>query len=75
MTKEEYLKRFGVILKAKMQDRGYSAPALARETGIHVNTIHHLTNGHFVPRLKNLLRLADALDCTVDDLVNFGFID
>jgi transcriptional regulator with XRE-family HTH domain len=46
----------------------YSLKQLAREVGIHVNTLMVYQRGVAIPSTNKLPLLADALGCKIDDL-------
>lgn len=64
---EEVFERcFRYLLRRAM--RGVSEMELSDRTGISVVTLSQYRNGKTLPTLKNLRKLADALDCTPNDL-------
>jgi transcriptional regulator with XRE-family HTH domain len=48
--------------------RGYSQTDLAARTGLKPSAVSHFETGNRVPSLGNLIRLADALDVSLDTL-------
>ena len=53
----------------RMKDLGMNQKDLARETGLTESAISRYINGQRQPRLYNLIKIADALEMTVDELV------
>lgn len=56
-------------LNDKMYLRGYTLERLSDATGISVVTLYKYTNGKSTPSIYNIKRLANVLDCTVEDLM------
>lgn len=56
-------------LKALRKQRGMSQTELAYKAGVHVATIRRAEQGLATPRGGALVKIADALDCSVDELV------
>ena len=52
---------FNQWLHSEMIRAGLTQAALARESGLHENTIHAYVSGKQMPTLRNLRFLADAL--------------
>lgn len=51
------------------EERGISREELAHRVGVHLNTIVNWETGRNDIRSSELLRLAKALDCTVEDIL------
>lgn len=49
--------------------RGYTQAALAEKAGVNRATVGEIEIGRKAGSIKTLLKLADALDVTVDDLI------
>lgn len=47
------------MVRVAMSERGLTAASLARETGVHVDTIRDFTNGKRWPRAGSLRKLED----------------
>ncbi len=47
---------------------GLSRQQLADTVGVHLQTIGYIERGEYAPTLALALRLAKALNCTVEDL-------
>lgn len=56
-------------LKNARQMRGLSQGGLADLTGLQSSAISHFENGRRVPSVGNLVKLADALCVTLDELI------
>jgi len=56
-------------LSAWRTARGLTLQALAASSGVGKGHISHIENGRRAGTVDSLRRLADALNCTVDDLV------
>ena len=67
MTEQEWRKEFARrLLKIKHNNKDYDQKELAEASGISESTISHYMKGARTPKGENLVRLAKALDCTVD---------
>jgi transcriptional regulator with XRE-family HTH domain len=60
---------FGVILREKRKDQGFSQEALALEAGIDRNFVSLLERGLNQPSLSTVFKLANALNLKPSDLV------
>lgn len=57
----------------KMRERcGITQTELARRLGIRQNTITQWESGRRSPRVSEIARLADAVECTLDELLREG---
>jgi transcriptional regulator with XRE-family HTH domain len=68
-------KTFAANLLMVMQSRGMTQVALAKKSGIKQQLISSYIRKSKMaqyPSLKNLMRLAMALECTVDELLGLG---
>lgn len=59
------------ILKIR-QERGITQIALAKATGLSQPYIHDLENGNRGAKQETLVKIAEALGCTVKDLLEDG---
>lgn len=50
--------------------KGYSVRELAKKSGVSKTAINNIENQKRSPTLETLKRLADALDCHIEDLYN-----
>lgn len=70
MTEQEWREEFARRLrKIKHNNKDYDQKELSEVTGISEATISHYLKGTRTPRGENLVKLAKALDCTVDELI------
>ena len=60
---------FGGRLKAAREQLGLTQEAFAASTGFKISAISAFENGRRDPGLANLVRLADALGVTADQLL------
>ena len=59
-------------LKRFLQAKGKSAYWLQQETGLAYNTIYRLMRNDNVGTIDTWSRIAEALGCKVDDIINYG---
>lgn len=72
MTEVEWLDTFGDNLYELMQESGYTQIELADKSYLSQATISNYINKQKMPGIKAIVNLSYALDCRVDDLVDFG---
>lgn len=72
MTIEVWKKKFGRNLENRMNENGFSQMDLSRKTDISQPRIYDYMRGKCIPNGWRLVNLARALECSVDDLVDFG---
>lgn len=67
----EYKKRIAPMKKLKLMriSRDLTIVQLAEKTGINRNTINQYELGVHKPRIDNLQLIANALDCSIDELI------
>lgn len=58
-----------VILKQKRENMGITQNDLAQKMGVKHNTISQWEAGVRSPKVKDLPKLAEILDCTTDELL------
>ena len=51
----------GTRVRQEREKRGWSRDKLAMEVGVHRNTIAHIENGKFAPKLDTLMHLERVL--------------
>jgi transcriptional regulator with XRE-family HTH domain len=59
---------FGVMLKTMRESAGLSQSALAKRAGVPVRSIQNWEQGHRIPRIDTLPKLAQALGVPVGTL-------
>ena len=74
MSEMEWISIFGDNLIDIMDEKGYTQEQLANETGLTQSTISKYINKKQMPSIKAIVNLAYALDCTTDELIEFGDI-
>ena len=72
MNELELMREFGRRLKYELDQRWMSQKELSLETGLSTSTISYYINGERMPTLKNVLNIAYAIDCSIEDLVVTG---
>ena len=72
MTELQWLEIFGDNLKDMMDGAGYTQRDLADDTGLSEATISKYINKQQMPGVKALISIAYVLDCSLDDLMDFG---
>ena len=68
---ETWKRDFAIVLKRKMKDRFMTQKILADRSGITTVSINGYINGRTMPTARNIQRLADALECSVSELIDF----
>lgn len=74
LTENEWMIMFSRNVSQIMYEQRITQSELARETGLGDYTISRYLNRHRMPSIKNILKIAYALRCDVEDLVDFGDI-
>jgi len=69
MNEDEYVKNIGLNIKAVRKEKGMTQATLASMLGTEDSAIRRLESGRINPTIKNLYRIAVALDVTVEDLL------
>lgn len=70
MTEQEWREEFGRrITKLKYRAGEMNQKELAKASGISKDAISRYINGTRTPSAYNLVRLANALHCSIDDLL------
>jgi len=65
----EHGRRLGVLIAARRQERRRSAPDLAQESSVAIDTVRSLESGRVAtPTFLTVARLADALGLSLDEL-------
>lgn len=61
---------FGLKMKQFRQKKNYSLQDLANSTGVSKSYLNEIENGKKYPKHDKIAQLAEALNCTYDDLVS-----
>lgn len=72
MSEVEWMKEFGNRLKEILEDAWTSQSELAEFTGISRSTISKYVNGLQMPSGKAIVQICYVLDCTMNELMDFG---
>lgn len=72
MSEVEWINIFGDNLIDIMNEQGYNQEQLADVTGLTQATISKYINKKQMPSIKAIINLSYALDCTTDELIEFG---
>ena len=72
MTEVEWLDIFSANLIDMLNEQGYSQEELAYEINLSQGTISKYINKKQMPSLKAIINIAYALDCSIDELIDFG---
>lgn len=64
---------FGMKIKIERVKRKLSQETLAELADIHSTTISAIERGAFLPNLENTIMIANVLNLSLDDLLNFNF--
>lgn len=72
MSEVEWLDIFGDNLVDMLKDVRMSQRELADESGLSEATISAYIHKKKLPGLKAIVNMAYALNCTIDELVDFG---
>jgi transcriptional regulator with XRE-family HTH domain len=74
MTESEWLNIFSNNLADMLSEAGMTQRDLADETGLSEGTISYYINGRKMPGIKAIINIAYALNCSVDELIDFDSI-
>lgn len=72
MTEAQWMSNFGSNLKIMLKDYGMTQTELAKDTGLSETTISRYIAGQMMPSAASLFNIAYALDCSLDDIADFG---
>lgn len=70
MTELELLQSFGQNLKDMLDYTWMTQKELAEEAGLSEACVSYYLNGKCLPTVKNLINIADALNCELSDLID-----
>lgn len=72
MSEQEWLENFSDNLQILLKDANMSQNELAEESGLSKGTISKYIHKTKMPGAKALINIAYALDCTLEELMDFG---
>lgn len=72
MTETEWLDIFGDNLKSILEERQMTQSELANVLGVETRTLNRYIMKQRIPTIKNVINIAYALDCSLDELIDFG---
>jgi transcriptional regulator with XRE-family HTH domain len=72
MSEVEWLEEFGDNLSSMLKEANMSQKELAFETGLSEASISSYVNGRKLPGPKALVNISHTLDCSLEDLMDFG---
>lgn len=70
MTEVELMELVGNNIKAVLKESWMTQKELSEETGINETSISRYIQGERMPSLKNLINIANVLDCPLTDLMD-----
>lgn len=68
-TPPKKMREFQYILYGKMLEKGFKYESLSKQIGLSQSALRSWTSGNTYPDLKCLCLLADALKCSIDELM------
>lgn len=71
MSEMEWLDCFSSNLQILLKESGMTQKELAEESGLTEASISQYINKRNIPSVKAIINMAYALDCSVDELVDF----
>jgi transcriptional regulator with XRE-family HTH domain len=71
-SEKEWLDIFSGNLRDMLDDANMSQRELADATGLSDAAISYYINGEKIPGVKALVNISYALDCSLDELMDFG---
>ena len=72
MKESQWGLEFSHVLKGLLTENRMSQKELAYRTGLSQATITGYLSGHKKPSVKALINISYALDCPLNDLVDYG---
>lgn len=72
MVEREWLAIFGVNLMDMLDEAKMTQRDLADATGLSEASICKYIQGHQMPGVRALVNIAAALNCSIDELADFG---
>lgn len=72
MTELDWLDAFGDNLVYMMKSSNVTQRELSYFTGLSESAISSYINKRKIPGIKAIINIADALECTVSELIDYG---
>lgn len=72
MSENDWLNAFGDNLRDMLESVGMSQRELAEQTGLSPGAISKYIHKQSLPGIKAIVNIAYVLDCSMDDLIDFG---
>lgn len=72
MNEADWIDIFSENLREMMEEKGLGQNELARRSKLSKATVSRLLAGTAAPSFKSIINLSYALDCTTDELIDFG---
>ena len=72
MTELDWLDAFGDNLVYMMKSSNVTQRELSYSTGLSESAISSYINKRKIPGIKAIINIADALECTVSELIDYG---
>ena len=72
MTGNEWLEEFSDNLMLLIKEKKYTQEEVAREAGLSDSALSSYINGIRKPGIKAVINISYVLDCSIDELVDFG---
>lgn len=72
MSEVEWIKIFGRNLDEMLVEANMTQRELAEDTGLTEATISRYINGRRMPTVRALVNIAYSLNCSFDELMDFG---
>lgn len=73
MTKKAFLLKLGRHIAKIREQKGYSQASIARKASKDPQSFYRLENGIVNPSIFYIKEIADELDLTVSELLNFEY--
>lgn len=72
MDREKWKWKFSKALENRMQELGLNAHQLSRRSGVDQAAVYRYLYGLTVPNAYIVVKLAEALCCSTDELISFA---
>ena len=72
MSEVEWLDIFGDNLRELIAESGMTQEEVAEEAGISKSCISRYVNKQIIPSVRAVINLACALECDLNDFIDFG---